>query len=245
MNLFFWASPELFAIDRSKILFIGAHLLGTASTWFGSVVAIKSSSLESYPAFLDGFRNNCSDPSHRIKVRGLICNCKQGTRIVVAYSTEFRSLASESGFDDTAFVDQFLRGLSPRIMQYLMVSNLPESLEENMQIEVRVDNRLATVLSISDNQPHVKSQNPFRNVNPTSFILDQATNPQPKDRTVYMEIDTLTTRPRGPLSAEEKPRRYDLGLCFYCGGSGHIAHECSKKKTSGKARAHHYTESCR
>ncbi|OMJ28958.1 Retrotransposon-derived protein PEG10 [Smittium culicis] len=161
MNLFFWASPELFAMDRSKILFIGTRLLGTASTWFGSLVAINSSSLESYPEFLAEFRNNFSDPSHNIKVRGLIRNCKQGTRSVDTYVTEFRSLARESGFDDTALVDQFLRGLSTRIMQYLMVSDLPESLEENIQIAVRVDNRLATVLSMSDNQPHVKSQNPL------------------------------------------------------------------------------------
>ena len=54
-----------------------------------------------------------------------------------------------------------------------------------------------------------------------------------------MQIDTLaaatTTKngkstyvsaPKGPLTAEEKKRRMDLGLCSYCGGEGHFASLC-------------------
>ncbi|OMJ07689.1 hypothetical protein AYI69_g11360 [Smittium culicis] len=32
MNLFFWGSPETFTLDRDKIIFVGTHLLDTAST---------------------------------------------------------------------------------------------------------------------------------------------------------------------------------------------------------------------
>ncbi|OMJ11295.1 Retrotransposon-like protein 1 [Smittium culicis] len=101
MELFFWGSPELFSVEKSKILFIGTHLLGTASNWFGWLVASKSPCVENYQAFIQEFANNFSDPSHGIKIRNSLRNCKQGSRDVISYATEFRSLARESGFDDT------------------------------------------------------------------------------------------------------------------------------------------------
>ncbi|OMJ11073.1 Retrotransposon-derived protein PEG10 [Smittium culicis] len=234
MNLFFWASPEMFAADRSKILYVGTHLLGTASNWFGSLVSVNSPCLDSYETFLTEFANNFSDPSHSIKVRGLIRKCKQGPRTVISYATEFRALARESGFDDIALVDQFLRGLNPKIMQYLMLSDLPNSLEENIKIAIRVDNRITTVDQMTNTPIYEKSHNPFRKSNNNDLTPASSATLQSQDQTVYMEIDAMTTRPRGPLTAKEKARRYELGLCLYCGGSGHIALECTRRKTPGK-----------
>ncbi|OMJ19770.1 Retrotransposon-derived protein PEG10, partial [Smittium culicis] len=161
MSIFFYSSPELFAADKSKILYIGTHLLGTASDWFGTLVLQQAPCLQNYEAFITEFGNNFSDPSHSIKVRGLIRKCRQGPISVIAYATEFRSLARDSGFDNTALVDQFLRGLSPKIMQYLMVTDLPDSLEDTIKISVRVDNRIYTVDQINGDQILERSRNPF------------------------------------------------------------------------------------
>ncbi|OMJ26715.1 Retrotransposon-derived protein PEG10 [Smittium culicis] len=233
MNLFFWGSPETFTLDRNKILFVGTHLLGTASTWFGSLVTSSLRCLDNYPEFIQEFRNNFSDPSHSIKARGLIRSCKQGSRSASTYATEFRALVQESGFENTALVDQFLRGLSPKIIQYLMVADLPDTLEENIALAVRADNRIYTVNTMND-RVFIPNSNPFRppvvaNSNPNQ-------NPQTTDKTVYMEVDSMTTRPRGPLSEKEKTRRYELGLFLYCGGNGHIALDCTRRKGLGKAR---------
>ena len=39
-----------------------------------------------------------------------------------------------------------------------------------------------------------------------------------------MEIDALTAgKPRPKVTPEEKQRRRDLGLCYYCGVAGHLA----------------------
>ncbi|OMJ26093.1 Retrotransposon-derived protein PEG10 [Smittium culicis] len=236
MELLFWGSPETFTLGRNKVLFIGTHLLGSASTWFGYLIASSSPCLENYELFLHEFKNNFSDPSHSIKARGLIRSCKQGSRTASAYATEFRALARESGFDNVALVDQFLRGLSPKIMQYLMVADLPDTLEENIILAVRVDNRLCTVNLINENKGYAHNHNPFRQSNTANFNQNTPQNPPQQDATVYMDIDAITSRPRGPLSEQEKTRRYDLGLCLYCGGSGHIATQCPRKRSSGKAR---------
>ncbi|OMJ26884.1 hypothetical protein AYI69_g3703 [Smittium culicis] len=175
------ADPELFSVEKSKILFIRTHLLGTASNWLVWLVASKSPCLENYKAFIIEFANNFSDPSHGIKTRNLLQNCKQGSR-------------------DSRQSDQYDR--PDKLYRY--------GSEESQYIQETVSQR---------------------------FTPSRTTVPQSQDQTVYMEIDAITSRPRGPLTDKEKTGRYELCLCLYCGGSGHIARDCTKKPSSGKAGA--------
>ncbi|OMJ15452.1 Retrotransposon-derived protein PEG10 [Smittium culicis] len=94
---------------------------------------------------MQDFKNNFSDPSRTIEARGQTRICKQGSRNDSAYAAEFRALALESGFNNVALVDQFLRGLSSKIMQYLIDTDLPDNLEENITLAVRIENRLCTM----------------------------------------------------------------------------------------------------
>ena len=43
-----------------------------------------------------------------------------------------------------------------------------------------------------------------------------------------MDIDG-TGRARGPLTPEERKRRYDGGLCAYCGRAGHVSPFCPNR----------------
>jgi hypothetical protein len=47
-----------------------------------------------------------------------------------------------------------------------------------------------------------------------------------------MEVDAIR---HGPLSAEEKQCRRNLGLCNYCGSENHIAKTCPNKSSYAKA----------
>ena len=54
-----------------------------------------------------------------------------------------------------------------------------------------------------------------------------------------MEVDALnlkTSKPKGPLTAEEKARRRREGLCSYCGVKGHFADSCPNKSEAAKKR---------
>jgi hypothetical protein len=42
--------------------------------------------------------------------------------------------------------------------------------------------------------------------------------------------------PHGPLSKEERKRRFDNKLCLYCGRAGHIARDCWQKSTASQGR---------
>lgn len=50
-----------------------------------------------------------------------------------------------------------------------------------------------------------------------------------------MDLSSVSLRPRGPLSKEEKMRRRNLGLCIYCGRSGHMIRNCSFKPSLDKS----------
>src|SRR5689334_22324998 len=51
-------------------------------------------------------------------------------------------------------------------------------------------------------------------------------NLQDSDPVMLDSVTDHVSKPRGPLSAEEKSRRRTAGLCLYCGGAGHIAATC-------------------
>ncbi|OMJ09524.1 Retrotransposon-derived protein PEG10, partial [Smittium culicis] len=111
MSLYFWARPEIFNEDRNRIVYIGAHLSGSATVWFGNLITDNSPTIHSFSLFIQEFSRNFSDPSEGIRARGQIRKLRQGARSVAAYASEFKTLARDSGYDQLALVDQFLRGL--------------------------------------------------------------------------------------------------------------------------------------
>lgn len=44
-----------------------------------------------------------------------------------------------------------------------------------------------------------------------------------------MDLSAVSSQHRGPLSDEEKDRRRQLNLCYYCGKKGHRVINCMAK----------------
>ncbi|OMJ11906.1 Retrotransposon-derived protein PEG10 [Smittium culicis] len=237
MQLYFWAKSDVFVNDKDKIIFLGTHLLGAAMIWFTSIVQASDPCLRSYDTFIVQFQRNFSDPNVAINARGMIRKCRQGPRSVAAYAAEFRILGRDSGYDQLALVDQFLRGLNDNVMSYLMVAEIPDRLEDCINSALLVDNLLSNRNVFLRDRPAFKSQNPFIN-RFQNRSNNHALNPFTKhEAPIPMEIDSIAPRPRGPLSPEEKTRRFENGLCMYCGEPGHIVSKCTKKYTPGKEPA--------
>ncbi|OMJ08218.1 Retrotransposon-derived protein PEG10 [Smittium culicis] len=127
MEIMFYIKPEIFSIDRNRVAYIGTHLLGSASKWFGSLITSASPHIYSYDSFIVEFKRNFSDPNIGIRVRGLIRKCRQGSKSVSEYSSEFKALARDSGLNQLSLVDEFLRGLNSNIARLLVVSDLTEA----------------------------------------------------------------------------------------------------------------------
>lgn len=52
-----------------------------------------------------------------------------------------------------------------------------------------------------------------------------------------MDLSAVNVRPHGPLTPQEKERRRKLGLCIYCGETGHVIRNCPIKPPGGPISA--------
>ena len=71
----------------------------------------------------------------------------------------------------------------------------------------------------------VSTARPASTVYPASSVSNNTANDQ---------MDLSSSRPRGPLTTAERERRISLGLCLYCGGSGHVAKICPNSRNTSR-----------
>ncbi|OMJ15449.1 Retrotransposon-derived protein PEG10 [Smittium culicis] len=161
--LYFWSQSDVFTNDRDKNIFLGTHLLGPAMICFTSMVKDNDPCLSSYERFLAQFRRNFFDPKIAINARVMLRKYHLGGRSVAEYSTQVIFLGNESGYDQLALVDQFLWGLNDSVMNYLMVTEIPDRLEDCIDAAMLSDLRLSNLDMFLRDRPTYKSHNPFRN----------------------------------------------------------------------------------
>ena len=139
---------------------------------------------------------------------------RQGKDRLSDYAISFRTLAAESGWNETALVTTFLHGLSDSLKDCLAATESPKDLESIISQAIRLDNCLRERRrdQTSGQQPSFQSR-----PTPTTPLWNQ---PAPMDTTEPMQIG------RAHLSQEEKDRRRREKLCIYCGKSGHFRDFC-------------------
>ncbi|OMJ10376.1 Retrotransposon-derived protein PEG10 [Smittium culicis] len=194
---------------------MGAHLSGPDSVWFGHLISDNSPCIQPFPLFIQEFSRNFSDPSEVIRARAQIRMLRQGSRSVAAYAAEFKTLSRDGGYDQLALVDQFFRGLNDIVMNFMIMADLSASLERNIDNALRIDILLA--MYRAPNPPLAASK--ISSV-PQNSRQIPATASAPGY--LHMEIDTVTSCFRPPLTTEEKKKRRELGVCLYSGQPGHI-----------------------
>lgn len=83
-----------------------------------------------------------------------------------------------------------------------------------------------------DQNRDVFARNPSRNYPQNGSNRSQASpdrTPGPSTTAPPSTARSFDSRKREPLTEEEKARRKRLGLCPYCGNSGHILEDCPAK----------------
>jgi hypothetical protein len=101
-----------------------------------------------------------------------------------------------------------------------------------MQLAVRIDDRLyeRTLERKAFENPKGKQQ-PY--MSPNSTPTSRTQTPEPMD----WQASATNQGRRSHLSPEERQRRFELGLCFYCGSDQHKQYQCpDKTKGSGPPR---------
>ncbi|XDV19983.1 hypothetical protein PO909_025369 [Leuciscus waleckii] len=209
---------QTFSSERAKVAFVLTLLTGRAALWGTAVWENQDPCCASFQTLAAELKQVFDRAVAGREVARVLADLRQGDRSVSDFSIEFRTLAAECQWNEAAQWDMFLHGLADRVQREIYALDLPTSLNGLIELALKVDARLSRV-----ERRALPSRTPGGAEGPR-FSGGDAVSP------VYDHEPMQVGRAR--LSREEKERRRSQGLCLYCGGAGHYAHNCPVKGPS-------------
>uniref|UniRef100_A0AAQ6IB43 CCHC-type domain-containing protein n=1 Tax=Anabas testudineus TaxID=64144 RepID=A0AAQ6IB43_ANATE len=229
-TLIFALQPSSFPSEDARIAYIISLLSGPARQWGTAEWDRRSTICSSVQAFTEAMRKvfNCTAPSKDASRR--LLRIAQGARSVNDYAVDFRTVAARSKWNEDALFDVFYQGLSPTIKDELATRDLPDSLDDLVDLATRVDLRLR------ERMEERRQENAVRR-RPLPAPLSSA--PPPRLHKPAPDSDAHSVPAgdapepmqlgRSRLSPEERQRRIKGNLCLYCGSAGHYLNRCPAK----------------
>ncbi|KAL0154168.1 hypothetical protein M9458_050526, partial [Cirrhinus mrigala] len=192
--------PQQFPSENAIDAFLISLLTGKALQWAKAIWNSDNPIIHSYEQFTSHF-SVTNTATGTLTASDQLFRLQQGTSSVNDYTLHFCTLAAVSGWNEIALLGAYRQGLNPEIRAAMALYDDSIGLESFLQRTTRVSQQLATC------QPPITA--------PQSASV-AASFPVPEP----MQIDT--TR----LSRTERNRRILMGLCLYCGQSGHLICTC-------------------
>nr|AAC33525.1 gag polyprotein [Takifugu rubripes] len=231
-ELLFRHQPSRFVSDEAKVGFITSLLADKALSWAIAAVDLDPRLSSDYSAFRREFKAVFEHPTYGEDAASRLLALQQGSRSVAEYTLEFRILAAESRWGETALRSAYRRGLSEAIKD-LIVRDRPSSLNELITLSLQMDERLrerrqerAQRAGGSTRQlSHRTSSAPDFSLTSTAappphILLQSPAHPSPRVGEEPMQIG------RSRLSRQEREQRLRDQLCLYCGNNGHFIQAC-------------------
>jgi hypothetical protein len=178
------------------------------------------------------------DPDETVTAQQKLDALRQ-TATVEEYVVQFRTLAKKTGYDETALIAAFKKGLNRQILGKIYGGlTLPKSLNEWIIISTRLDRQWrdfqristgGTAKTTSSRPTTIQPHNANAGGQPsnerrlgTGIIYGGVGQPMNVDRS---RVQCTYCGKFGHLV--DKCRR-KLGLCMRCGGAGHLAKDCTR-----------------
>ena len=215
----FVLQPNRFPSDAIKILYISSFLTRSAKIWYQTLEEKESPALENldvfWTTFMDRFEIVLAIDERQFKIN----HCKQGrNEAIEEFNERYGALAMKLNYNDEALIGIYVNAISPDILEKLQYyEKIPATLEATMAACEVIDSRRRQV------QQRRQMDFTSANVNTANVRTDSKPN---------SNASSQSTESRGPLTDEEKQRRRSLGLCLYCGESGHLVANCPKSSSS-------------
>lgn len=234
-SLVFEQQPSTYANDRAKICYMIGLLTGSALAWASAVWESQSNLCNSYPEFAEEMKKVFHHPVSGRDATKRLLSLRQGSRSVAEYSVEFRTLAAEAGWNDTALQGVFQTGLTDSVKDELAVRDESANLDELVSLAIRLDNRLR------ERRRERASRSPgslhSRPVSSPLARFRSETFPSPSAPSEVFSPLLSSEEPmqlgRARLTPQERLRRIREGLCVYCAHSGHFVDTCPQRPKEG------------
>ncbi|KAK2822859.1 hypothetical protein Q5P01_022924 [Channa striata] len=147
--------------------------------------------------------------------------------------SRFRTLATLSGWNETALFHMFYRGLSEKIKDAMAARDLPRTLNELMDLAFRIDRRLRERVRERQLNRPLPTYRPVPSFHSSPRVVPEPPSTIPAARGEQPEPMQIG---RTRLSAEEREHRFRNNLCLYCGGAGHRVSSCPVKDSAQQSR---------
>ena len=205
-----------------------SHLTGWAKAWALAEWSRNSTVCETIVGF-QTVLTRTFDPvcSSREKAQEL-STLRQGKDSVCDYAIHFRTLAAESGWNNAALYDTFLKGLSAEIQDLLVPLDLPTSLDALIALAIRTDNRRTQLRRYREERRSGRDQHTAPRE--SRWLTPHRVSPEKPHLRSDEEPMQLG---RARLSPEERLKRRQEGRCFYCREASHLVNSCPSKRTQG------------
>lgn len=217
----FSLQPSAFPSEETKVAYVISLLTGQALRWATAEWERGSAIRFSFSDFAAELRRVFDPVRPEKEAARLLASLRQGDKSVDQYAIEFRTLAADTKWNESACFDLFYQGLSERLKDELAARDLPSTLHALIDLASRIDRRLRerrrerTVVGSYMSPPNLFPL-------PARSGSEQTAEPMQLGRT--------------RLTPEERERRYKQGLCFYCSNQGHQVRDCPVKDVAQRGR---------
>uniref|UniRef100_A0A3P9HNI4 Retrotransposon gag domain-containing protein n=1 Tax=Oryzias latipes TaxID=8090 RepID=A0A3P9HNI4_ORYLA len=214
-----------FSCEKAKVAYVISLLKGRAAQWATAEWSRGSEICSSYQSFSAELSRVFDPVKPRQDAAHQLSRLRQGKDSVNDYAIRFRTLAADSQWNNYALFDMFYQGLSEQVKDELAARELPQGVNNLIALASRIDRR-------------IQERREERARRPVSHSFFQS-RPSPS-RTSPLVRHAVEEEPmqlgRTSLSREERERRLNEGLCFYCGSPDHQIHGCPVKDKAPHAR---------
>lgn len=225
-TLIFDQKPHTYASDRSKVSYIIGLLTSRALTWAEAFLETTPLHTLSHQVFTTELLKVFDGPVRGREAAKRLMSLRQGNRSVAELSVEFRTLAADSGWNPAALMDHFLQCLTDTMKDELATLDLPTTLDELIDLAIRLDNRLRERFR----ERRTPYQGPFPGRG--SFSPPEPSPAFPSASAAEpMQVGSTHLTPM------ERQKRLQAGACLYCGEVGHFRVSCPIRP---KDQAHQY-----
>ena len=131
-----------FPTERSRVAYMVSYLTGRAEKWATAEWARDSPVCSSVQLFTETLRKVFDHTARGREAARALMDLRQGNRRVSTYAMEFRTLATESGWNEEALFDAFMRGLAESIRDHLTALELPNDVDSLIALVIKIDNRI-------------------------------------------------------------------------------------------------------
>ncbi|KAL0148123.1 hypothetical protein M9458_056593 [Cirrhinus mrigala] len=213
VRLYFDHQRDRFESEEKRCAFLMTLLTSRAIDWASVVWDSDSQLKSSVEYFLQQIREVFEYPAGGRDISTQLISIIQSNRTAAEYAIEFRTLAAQSGWNDIALKAIFYNSLNAELQTELACRREDSSFSELVNIAIKIDNLMRQT-------PKQKTTK----VSPRNSPISVPATMQPHDEPMQLNVSRLTE--------EERAKRRQNHLCFYCGEPGHRSLGCPHKTKS-------------